>query len=261
MTIGRPFPGTLAYVLDRRQQPVPVGVPGELYLGGSRVASRSLDRPELTAEQFLHIRGFRSTAGCIGRVHTRCVAVGWQPRIPGPDRSPGEGATGLSRRDRRDRVGAPRASRCGRGGRGPHLRRGSDHGLAAMVVGTVGVDDLRRLRRPATPWIHRSSTIEIRDTLPRLVAGKMNCSPCSASDDAPPAAVTAASDDPVVARLCEIWGDLLQRPVAPNDNFFILGGHSLLAVRLFSLIDENGRSRCRYRRCSRPRRRSASLPS
>src|SRR5207237_10605010 len=54
ISIGRPISNTTTYILDRHMNPVPIGIPGELYTGGDGVARGYLNQPDLTAERFLH---------------------------------------------------------------------------------------------------------------------------------------------------------------------------------------------------------------
>ena len=103
--IGRPLTGESAYVLDAEMRPVPLGVPGALYLGGEGVTRGYLGRPELTAERYI--------PNPYGPAGSRLYQVGDLVRylptggagLPGPPRPPGEGAR-LPHRAGGDRVGA-----------------------------------------------------------------------------------------------------------------------------------------------------------
>ncbi len=135
VTIGRPLANTQVYVLDRQRRPCPIGVPGELYIGGEGVARGYLNRPDLTEERFLP-DPFASQPGARLVPHRgRGPLSGrWPDRVSGPGRSSGQDSR-LPHRAGGDRVGAGGSSqrpgergrcpgdRCGRSPAG-RLRRG-----------------------------------------------------------------------------------------------------------------------------------------
>jgi amino acid adenylation domain-containing protein len=164
ITIGRPIDHTQAYVLDPQLQLAPIGVPGELYLGGRGVARGYHERPDLTAERFVpDLLGDVPAA----RLYRTGDRARYRPdRIPGPDR-PAAQNSWLPRRAGRNRRGAADASGrsrgagrgAGRGGReapgrlrGENGRRRGESARAAHLFGRqaarlLGACCARRPRR------------------------------------------------------------------------------------------------------------------
>ena len=100
--IGRPIANTEIYILDPHLNPVPVGVPGEIWIGGEGVANGYLNQPELTEERFI-ASPFVSGAEALPHGRPGPISARWQYRVPGPARRPGQDP-GLSHRVGRDRM-------------------------------------------------------------------------------------------------------------------------------------------------------------
>ncbi|HYN92489.1 MAG TPA: amino acid adenylation domain-containing protein, partial [Pilimelia sp.] len=260
--IGRPIWNTRAYVLDARLRPVPVGVPGELYVAGLGLARGYLDRPGLTAQRFLA----NPFGGPGSRMYRTGDLVRWaadgqleflgrvdeQVKIRGFRIELGEVQAALARQPgvvaaavvaRADRPGARRlvgyvVPADPGAADGTELRRGLAaelrRGLAAELRRGLAAE-LRRGLAAELPDYLVPAAIVVLDTLPLGPNGKLDRRALPAPD------LTGAPDRYAAPRtdtervLAGVWAEVLGVDrVGVEDNFFDLGGDSILAITLVS---------------------------
>ena len=247
--IGRPFPGARTYLLDGRGEPVPVGVVGEMYIGGLGVARGYIGDPRQTAERFV--------PDPHGERGSRMYATGDRARW-----RDGGVLELLGRRDGQVKVRGFRVELAeveAAIGSWPGVcevavisaENGADgQRLIAWIVGkqgsTLDVDAIRRFLRDRLPSPMIPSQIRIVESLPRTPSGKVDrpgLLEAMPNEVARDKALTRPRDQ-IEEQLVAIWEDLLQiRPIGVTDGFFDLGGHSLLAVRLVARVEQRfGRS-------------------
>ena len=239
--IGRPVAGARVYILDCNLDPLPIGVAGELYLGGVGVARGYLNQPVSTAERFVpdpfandSTRMYRT--GDLGR---------W--RDDGTIEFLGRNDSQVKVRGMRIELGEVAALLAGdeRVGQAIVVARrdnSSAQCLVAYYTGTQGLeatpDELRKeLARKLPDYMVPSAFVRI-DRLPVSFHGKLDE---SALPPPGPDAYGLRSEDtprtPVEAILCNLWKEVLAvDSIGVDCSFFNLGGHSLLATRLVSRI-------------------------
>src|SRR5947207_15273525 len=244
--IGRPIANTRVYVLDASLQPVPVGVPGELYAGGDGVACGYLNQPQLTAERFIP-DPFNSRAGA--RLYRTGDQVRWQPdgnleflrrldsqvKIRGFRVEMGEIETVLyETAGVREAVVSLREDTAG-----------EKRLVAYVVAGGNSVPDepgLKAALKARLPDYMIPAHVEFLSALPLTPHGKVDRRALPK-----PRRMTAAAGSGQVMpprnllelELIQLWRRLFRREdIGRQDNFFELGGHSLLAARLATEIDK-----------------------
>jgi amino acid adenylation domain-containing protein len=241
--LGRPLVNSRTYVLDRRMQPVPVGVSGELYIGGAGVTRGYFNNPAATAEKFIP-DPFNDEPG--SRMYgtgdlVRYLSDGSieflgraddQVKIRGYRIEPVEVEEALRQHE------AVRAAFVT-----AHGENGSDKRLAAYVALSpgfeLGASELRDFTRERLPDFMVPSLWVILDELPLTPNGKVDRRALPA-----PEHVRLQNENTYVAPrtldeevLAQLWADILGiDQVGIDDNFFDLGGHSLLATQLVSHI-------------------------
>ncbi|MEW5927750.1 MAG: amino acid adenylation domain-containing protein [Gemmatimonadota bacterium] len=239
LPIGRPVPGARVYVLDEQLEPVPVGVPGELYVGGTGVTRGYLGRPELSAERFLP-DPFRPGA----RVYRTGDQVRWLPG--GELEFLGRTDHQVKVRGFRVELGEIEAALLAQEGvreavvvvRG----EGAAQRLAAYLVGE-GAADAARLRgavRERLPEHMVPAAFVALETLPLTPNGKVDRAALPEPQWGSAAREYVAPRDETEARLCDLWREVLgAERVGVHDSFFDLGGHSLTATQLISRVRES----------------------
>ncbi|MFD2169281.1 amino acid adenylation domain-containing protein [Tumebacillus lipolyticus] len=231
--IGRPIANAKTYVLDASGQPTPIGVAGELYIGGAGLARGYVGRPDLTAERFvdsLYGRLYKTgdlvrwlpdgSLGYLGRLDDQVKLRGYRIEL-------GEIESVLSRHELVTEVVVVALTAAG------------DQRLVAYVVAKAELaeDDLRAHAQRILPDYMVPSAFVLLDSFPLLPNGKVDRRALPRPDVVRNVGEYVAPRNEAEAKLADIFAELLGlTQVSVTDNFFDLGGHSLLAIQVVSRI-------------------------
>ena len=240
--IGRPLANTQCYILDAQRNPVPVGVTGELYIGGDGLARGYLNRPELTAEKFVadpfragEARMYRTgdlaryradgNIECLGRVDHQVKLRGYRIEL-------GEIEALLKAKPEiKQAVVIVREDTPGDKRLVAYYATGLEGGSAKEAMRT---EDLRSHLSASLPEYMVPAAFVLLETFPLTPNGKLDRKALPAPEAE--AFSTRAYEPPqgeLETKLAVIWAEMLNVDrIGRHDNFFDLGGHSLLAVRL-----------------------------
>jgi arthrofactin-type cyclic lipopeptide synthetase C len=244
--VGKPIANTQVYILDGNLEPTPVGVRGELYIGGLGVAEGYLNRRELTAERFVP-DGFGAEAGA--RMYRTGDLGRWskageieflgrndyQVKIRGFRIELGEIEARLAEHE-----GVNEALVVVQGEAAWEKRLVAYYTCVEGSESEFGVEELRaELGRKLPQYMVPAAYVRL-EKMPLNPNGKVDRRRLPAPDgDAYAATGYEAPVGELEIKLAEIWQKTLQLDrVGRHDNFYELGGHSILAVRLHSLLQE-----------------------
>jgi acyl carrier protein len=242
--IGRPIGNTQCYILDSHLQPVPVGVPGELHIGGDGLARGYLNRPELTTEKFIpdpfsdkpDARLYKT--GDLARYLPNgniefLNRIDHQIKIRGFRVELGElEAVLVQHPSVREVVALVREDSPG------------DKRLIAYIIPSQTppppINELRHFLQQTLPNYMVPSAFVMLEALPLTPNGKVDRKALPEPDLArpEPGETFATPSNPIEPLIAEIWQDLLRvEQVSVYDNFFDLGGHSLLVMQVIARIE------------------------
>ena len=243
--IGRPIDNACVYLLDLHLQPVPIGVIGELYIGGAGLARGYLNRPDLTGESFIPnpfstepvARLYKSgdlarylpdgNIEFVGRIDHQVKVRGFRIEL-------GEIETVLGDHPCvRQAVAVVREDE-------PDEKRLIAYVVAKQEFAST-TSDLRGFLKDKLPEYMVPSAFVMLDALPLTPNGKIDRKALPAPDEARPDPIGAlvAPRTPTEELLAGIWTKLLHvEKVGIHENFFDLGGHSLLVTQVISRVRE-----------------------
>ncbi|AFY58519.1 amino acid adenylation enzyme/thioester reductase family protein,thioester reductase-like protein [Rivularia sp. PCC 7116] len=242
--IGRPLPNIKIYLLDTNLQPVPVGTPGELYIGGAGVTRGYFNRPELTNKKFISnpfllseklyktgdIARYLSNGNIefIGRVDHQVKIHGYRIEL-------GEIETTLLKHPAiKETVVIAKEDKSG------------NKRLIAYTVAdftrTVTTDDLRHFLQQHLPEYMVPNTFVQMQALPLTPNGKINRAALPNPTTQGLSSTTfVAPRNLVEEKLTELWVQILGvNQVGINDNFFELGGDSILSMQIIAKANQAG---------------------
>jgi amino acid adenylation domain-containing protein len=242
--IGRPVCNAQVYLLDRQQRLVPIGIQGEIYIGGEGVARGYLNRPELTAQRFV--------PDTFGEKPSRFLyRTGDLARM----RSNGElefrGRTDEQVKIRGHRIELAEVRQAMTAH--PAVRQifllvredqPGDKRLVAYITLRSALpaaqDSLRQHAKEKLPAHMLPAAFVVLDSIPLNTNGKIDRQALPAPSDRPDLALSYQAPESQLERtLTRAWQELLRvEHIGINDDFFDLGGHSLLAARLVARIEK-----------------------
>lgn len=236
--LGRPLANTQIYLLDEHLQPVPIYVPGELYIGGANLARGYLNRPELTQERFIpnpftEVEGSRlyktgdlarylpdGNIEFLGRCDRQVKIHGFRIEL--------EEVEAILRQhpDVRQAVATVREERL----------------VAYVVSQPTSTSDLRQFMQERLPEYMVPTAFVILNTIPLTANGKVDYQALPAPELAAELEKTyIAPRTPQEEQLAKIWAEILGlKQVGIGDNFFELGGDSILSIQVISKANQAG---------------------
>jgi hypothetical protein len=239
--IGRPIANTVVRILDRRLNPVPFGVAGELCIGGAGVARGYVDEPEQTAAAFIEDPAAPEAGGRLYRTGDRARflpggtieflgRIDEQVKIRGYRVEPGEVELTLTRHPAIKQAAV--------------VARDDGHGESRLVAYLVAspppaTDELRAFLTESLPEFMVPSTFAMVDELPLTPSGKIDrqALPDPGAGEQAESAGYVAPETPLEKTIAAIWSTVLGvDQIGVDDDFFALGGHSLLATQVVARV-------------------------